>query len=473
MTNSDRYWRTGIPELDQLLFDGRGFRAGRGYIISGPPQSGKTILAMCFVKNMIAQGGAFTYITIGRPAKDLVELFQEFNIDVNSYLEAMDLLILDWATVRSGGDIRRAKSHLREYLSEKAVSQIRFGADPCSKEEFLHRITEIHEEKAAFHDKPGIAVIDAISDQVVLVSRKGLPGSIISDIYITARQKFSIEEPGTAFHLFAPLEERVSREYAQLLEDLHLNEDGTINLAIALDEAEGIRTRSLWVRSLYGGKVPPKRLHFQITVKDPFRITGSVSQPSPRQHVRAGDSAKSVSQLVRLIDVHEIDEFRRVRDISEATITEQVLTGIRGLDEEKELQPLIQGILFDPDKTPHGPTEIADILTTRVHVKGEGRIATFILKGRSFGTVTSKNVTHQFAKARQVPDIGLMVLVAVGHIQDDAKRDFFQSAKDAGCDYLIIDARDCGRLLIAFRKVCPIDGSPWNKHGVCKRGHNR
>lgn len=288
MTNPPIYWRAGIRELDDLLFDGRGFRAGRGYIISGPPQSGKTVLAMCFVKNMVAQGGAFTYITIGRAAKDLVELFQEFEVDVNSYLEAMDLVILDWATVRLGGDIKRAKRHLREYLSAKALAQVRFGADPCSKDEFLHRMTEIHEEKAAFHGKPGIGVIDAISDQVVLVSRKGLPGSIISDIYFTARRKFSIEEPGTAFHLFAPLEQRVSSEYAQLLDDLHLNEDGTINLSIECDEAEGGRTRSLWVRSLYGGKVPTKGLYFEITAKEPIRITGSVSGHGQRQHVHQG-----------------------------------------------------------------------------------------------------------------------------------------------------------------------------------------
>lgn len=275
MMNSVRYWQTGIPKLDQLVFDGRGFRAGRGYIISGPSQSGKTILAMCFVKNMIAQGGAFTYITIGRPAKNLVELFQEFNVDINSYLEAMDLVILDWATVRSGGNTERAKRYLRQSLSEKAVANIRFGVDPCNKREFLYRITTVHEEKASYHGKPGLAVVDSISDHVVLVSRKGLPGSIVSDIYFSARQKFSLEEPGTAFHLFAPLEERVSLEYARLLEDLHLNEDGTINLTIESEGAGKISTRNMWVRSLYGSKVLIKRLNFNITAEDPFIIIGS------------------------------------------------------------------------------------------------------------------------------------------------------------------------------------------------------
>ncbi len=473
MTNRSRYWRTGIPELDELLFDGRGFRDGRGYIISGPPQSGKTILAMCLVKSMIAQGGAITYMTIGRPAKDLVELYQEFSIDVNNYLETMDLVILDWATIRLGGDIKRTRRQLGQYLSERAIANIRFGVDPCNKEEYLDRITEIHKEKATFHGKPGIGVVDAISDQVVLLNRKGLPGSIVSEIYFTARQRFSMEEPGIAFHLFAPLEERVSHEYSVLLEDLHLNEDGTINLAFEFNEEGEIINRSMWIRSLYGSKAPNKRLYFNITVEDRVRITDSVSQPSPSNRMHAGDSAKSVRQSARLIEVYEIDEFQRIGDISETTIPEQGLAGIRSLDEEKELEPLIQEILYDPDKTPHGPTEIADILTTCAHVNGERRIAAFVLKGKSYKKVVSRNVTHQFAKVRQVPNIGLMVLVAVGQIQDDAKRDFFQSAQDAGCDFLIIDTRDCWRLLVTYGKICPKDGSPWNKHGLCKHGHRR
>lgn len=232
MKGKIRYWRTGINDLDRLLFNGRGFRSGRAYIVSGPHQGGKTLLAMCFLKNMIAQGGAFTYITIGRPAKDLVELYQDFNININDYLESKDLVILDWATLRAGGNSLRAKKYLRNYLSEKAVANIRFGEDPCNKEEFLERITTIHEEKAAFHNKPGLAIIDAISDQIVMADRGSLPGNVVSDIYFAARQRFSIEEPGTAFHLFAPLEERVKREYSQLLEDLHLNEDGTISITV-------------------------------------------------------------------------------------------------------------------------------------------------------------------------------------------------------------------------------------------------
>ncbi|MCK5509254.1 MAG: hypothetical protein KAI50_12140 [Desulfobacterales bacterium] len=292
MKGEIRHWRTGIADLDRLLFNGRGFRSGRAYILSGTHQAGKTILAMCFLKSMIAQGGAFTYITIGRPAKDLVELYQDFNIGINSYLEAKDLVILDWASLRTGGSSARAKKHLRNYLSEKAVANVRFGEDPCNKEEFLERITTIHEEKAAHHSKPGLAVIDAISDQIVMADRGGLPGSIVSDIYFAARQRFSIEEPGTAFHLFAPLEKRVRCEYVQLLEDLHLNEDGTIGLTVERDETGAISERILAVRSLFGGEVPTQRLAFRVTSEVPIQITGSLNEVTVRERMRLAKEGK-------------------------------------------------------------------------------------------------------------------------------------------------------------------------------------
>ena len=296
MKGKIRHWRTGIAELDQLLFNGRGFRTGRAYIVSGAHKAGKTILAMCFLKSMIAQGGAFTYITIGRPAKDLVELYQDFNIDINSYLEAKDLVILDWASLRAGGSSLRAKKYLRNYLSAKAVSNVRFGEDPCNKEEFLEKITTIHAEKAAHHGKPGLAIIDAISDQIVMADRGGLPGNVVSDIYFTARQRFSIEEPGTAFHLFAPLEERVKSEYSQLLEDLHLNEDGTIGLTVEKDDTGVISERILAVRSLLGGEVPTQRLVFRVTSKLPIEIIGSLNELTARERMRLAKEGKIFSR---------------------------------------------------------------------------------------------------------------------------------------------------------------------------------
>ena len=176
--------------------------------------------------------------------------------------------------------------------------------------------------------------------------------------------------------------------------------------------------------------------------------------------------------MKRLIKIHDIDEFSEIKTIPDAAINKEILFNIKNLD-EKSIERFLREILYDPNETPHGPTEIADILTTHVHVRGDKRLAAFVLKGKSFPRVSSREVTHQFVKLRQIPQLGLMVFVAVGNIQDDAQRDFVQIAIDAGCDYLIIDAQDLARLFIAYEKVCPKDGTPYDETGTCKKGHIR
>jgi len=101
------------------------------------------------------------------------------------------------------------------------------------------------------------------------------------------------------------------------------------------------------------------------------------------------------------------------------------------MGEDHEMEKYFRQIIADPTKTPHGPTEIADILSY-LHVKGEKKRTAFVLKGKSFKKITSRDVSHQFIKLRSIPGLGLMVFAAVGDIHDDAKRDFFQAAKDAG-----------------------------------------
>lgn len=135
--------------------------------------------------------------------------------------------------------------------------------------------------------------------------------------------------------------------------------------------------------------------------------------------------------MVRIIKIHEIDEFSEIRSIPDASINDTILSNIRELNEKTEMEPFIREILSDPNETPHGPTEIADILTSHVHVRGDKRLAAFILKGKSFKRVSSKDVTHQFAKLRSIPQLSLMVFGAVGNIHDEPKKNFLQAASDA------------------------------------------
>ena len=176
--------------------------------------------------------------------------------------------------------------------------------------------------------------------------------------------------------------------------------------------------------------------------------------------------------LASLIDIAEIDQFARIVNVPAERVSSIVVKATRLLYEEKELEPALRSILNSPDITPHGPTEIADIFTL-VKVRGRNLSAAFIVKGRGTQNVTSKNIGNQILKLRGIPSSGLAVLCAVGHIHDDARIHFIQTAKDAGADFLIIDAITCARLLIAYDKMCSIDGSLFKPTGKCKRGHQQ
>ena len=174
-----------------------------------------------------------------------------------------------------------------------------------------------------------------------------------------------------------------------------------------------------------------------------------------------------------LVRIQDIDQFYEVVSVPEGVVTPDVLGSVRQLDERCELEPMLREVLWDPTETPHGPTEIADILSTKVRVRGKPSFAAFVVKGKSFVNVRSAHIAHQVLRLRQLPGLDLMVLVAVGHIQDSAQRDFVQVARDAGCDYLIVEAIDCARLLVAYEKICSTDGTPYGPEGTCRRGHKQ
>lgn len=175
----------------------------------------------------------------------------------------------------------------------------------------------------------------------------------------------------------------------------------------------------------------------------------------------------------RLVRLQDIDQFFDVVRVPESAVTAEVLDGVRALDERRELEPMMRELLWDPTETHHGPTEIADILTSKVCVRGNKCFGAFVLKGRGTPKVRPPDIDHQVLRLRQLPDLGLMALVAVGHVQDAVQRDFIQVAMDAKCDYLIVDAVDCARLLIAYEKICPRDGTAFNNDGLCAHGHEQ
>jgi hypothetical protein len=131
---------------------------------------------------------------------------------------------------------------------------------------------------------------------------------------------------------------------------------------------------------------------------------------------------------------------------------------VKGLDETTELEPWIQSILHDTNRTPHGPSELVDILTHKMTVRGREGMGAFILKGRSYPTVRPKHVSHQIYRLERIADLSFAILAATGNVLDEVKEQFISTAARLGCQYGFMDAHDLARLFVAFGYLCPHDG---------------
>jgi superfamily II DNA or RNA helicase len=159
-----------------------------------------------------------------------------------------------------------------------------------------------------------------------------------------------------------------------------------------------------------------------------------------------------------LFNILAVDNFEAVRGVAPRTVSEEALLTVRALHEADEMEPWLQAILFDTNNTPHGPSEIVDILTHKVSVRGRVGIAAFILKGRSFPTVRPAHVAHQIFRLERIQGLEFNFFVASGNILDDVKEQFLSTSRRLGADYCFLDCHDLARLFIAFGYICPRDG---------------
>lgn len=159
-----------------------------------------------------------------------------------------------------------------------------------------------------------------------------------------------------------------------------------------------------------------------------------------------------------LFNLLAVDNFEAVRGIAPRSIAAQAIATVRNLDEKDEIEPWIQAILYDTNRTPHGPSEIADILTHKLRVRGRDGLAAFILKGKSFPTVRLSHVSHQIFRLERLQGLNFAVFAASGNILDEVKEQFAATANRLAWDYSIFDAHDLARLFIAFGFICPRDG---------------
>lgn len=165
-----------------------------------------------------------------------------------------------------------------------------------------------------------------------------------------------------------------------------------------------------------------------------------------------------------------VDNFEQARAIPPRSITDEALNTVRGLHEEEEMESWLQAILFDTNRTPHGPSEIVDILTHKVSVRGKEGIAGFILKGRSFPTVRPSHVGHQIFRLERIEGLDYAFLAASGNILDEVKEQFIATAERVARGYCILDCHDLAWLFTAFGYICPRDGEKI-RGGRCHCGY--
>lgn len=142
----------------------------------------------------------------------------------------------------------------------------------------------------------------------------------------------------------------------------------------------------------------------------------------------------------------------------------------RNFHESEDLEEILLNALSDPNRTPHGPSEIVDIMTLQLSYRNALGIAGIILKGRSFQTVRPVNISHQVFRLRQMSDLKYAILGHVGNLLDEAREEFIHTVGDLEVDYTIIDVVDFARLAVVQGVLCPRDAKKLDD-GRCECGY--
>jgi hypothetical protein len=166
----------------------------------------------------------------------------------------------------------------------------------------------------------------------------------------------------------------------------------------------------------------------------------------------------------REIAPEDVDEFRLIRSFRE--IDPAVVESLRRAHEKTQIEPALRRIVRAVDETAHGPKEVADIVAP-LHVLGSRTQAGFVNKGTSLRKVTEAAIAHQVVRVpRELPGVGLIVLAAVGDIQDDAKGMLAHVGRTSDIDWAIFDRRVLARIFVAYGEICPNDGN-WLSASPC------
>ncbi len=174
--------------------------------------------------------------------------------------------------------------------------------------------------------------------------------------------------------------------------------------------------------------------------------------------------------MTKLLSIDNIDSFIKVRDIKEDEVNPSVIKSVQALNEKTELEPFIRQCIYDFNDTPHGPTEITDILTVKTKVKASDAYSAFILKGKSFKTVKAQDVAHQIYRLTKISGLDLAIFAYTGNVLDQVTEQFVSTCKEIDCYYSLWSSLEIARLFIAFGILCPKDGNII-ENGKCVCGY--
>ncbi len=122
---------TGIAGFDPLIEGG--FLAGKSYLITGEPGTGKTIFCVQFILKGLLEGEKAVYVAVDEKPSDILEEAASLGWDLLTYIEQKNLLILDASplfTARMGAgkekevDVQKTVGDLASYVKRMGATRV-------------------------------------------------------------------------------------------------------------------------------------------------------------------------------------------------------------------------------------------------------------------------------------------------------------------------------------------------------------
>ena len=128
--------QTGVPGFDQLIYGG--LPAGRSYLVSGEPGTGKTIFSMQFLLAGLKKGESAVFISIDEKPEHIITDCEALGWNIQTYLDSGLLNIIDITELFRGNktvsgdtlDINKIVTKIISYIKE--INPRRVVIDPIA-----------------------------------------------------------------------------------------------------------------------------------------------------------------------------------------------------------------------------------------------------------------------------------------------------------------------------------------------------